>query len=177
MPPPLLTTERLLIRDWRPEDAVEAFHVYGTTVVTDWLVPSMPYVTDIEDMHKVLEQWIRERAELPNPLGRWAIVHREQQEIIGGAELRLFPPYEEDVEVAWHLRPESWGYGYATEAVRALIQWAFDHEAVELFAVTHPTNERAKATAARLGMEWVGETTKYYSRPLDVYRVRPGDVR
>lgn len=173
---PMPVTERLRIREWHPDDVADAFAVYGTTTVTDWLVPSMPRVADLAGMRRVLQRWIAEQQELEPPQGRWAIEHRDSGEIVGGAELRLLPPHCEDVEVAWHLRPNSWGHGYATEATTALIRWAFQHEAVELFAVIDPTNDRAKATAGRLGMEWVGETTKYYDRLLGVYRIRPGDL-
>jgi hypothetical protein len=54
------------------------------------------------------------------------------------------------------------GKGYATEAGRALIAWAFRQDTEELFAVARPNNVRATATAKRLGMQWVGATTKYY---------------
>jgi hypothetical protein len=30
--------------------------------------------------------------------------------------MRLLPPYEEDLELSWQLRPEAWGSGYASEA-------------------------------------------------------------
>lgn len=173
---PMPVTERVVLREWGPDDVDDAFAVYGTATVTDWLVPSMPRVADLAAMRRVLSQWIEEQRELPPPLGRWAFEHRESGEVIGGAELRLLPPRFEDVEVAWHLRPNAWGQGYANEATRGLIRWAFAHEAVELFAVVDPLNDRAHRTAQRLGMEWVGETTKYYDRPLHVYRIRPGDL-
>ncbi|MFR9728459.1 GNAT family N-acetyltransferase [Saccharopolyspora sp. MS10] len=173
---PMPVTERVLLREWNADDVEGAFAVYGTTTVTDWLVPSMPRVADLAAMRRVLGRWIEEQRELPPPLGRWAFEHRETGEVIGGAELRPLPPHFEDVEVAWHLRPRSWGHGYAAEATRALIRWAFEHEAVELFAVVDPTNERAHSTARRIGMEWVGETGKYYDRTLSVYRIRPADL-
>lgn len=34
----------------------------------------------------------------------------------------------------------------------------------------------AAATAQRVGMQWVGETDKYYGLPLHVYRLRPPDL-
>ena len=45
----------------------------------------------------------------------------------------------------------------------------------ELLAVVRPANRRAEATVRRLGMEWVGETDKYYDLRLQVYRLRPAD--
>jgi hypothetical protein len=42
--------------------------------------------------------------------------------------------------------------------------------------VSRPINSRAEATARRIGMEWVGETDKYYGLRLQVFRLRPGDL-
>ena len=39
-----------------------------------------------------------------------------------------------------------------------------------------PANERAEKLARRLGMEWVGETNKYYDLRLQVFRLRPSDL-
>ena len=46
----------------------------------------------------------------------------------------------------------------------------------EVFAVVHATNRGGIAMARRLGMEWVGETEKYYDRTLQVYRLRSADL-
>jgi len=42
--------------------------------------------------------------------------------------------------------------------------------------VVRPGNVRATATARRNGMEWVGETGKYFGLTLQVYRLRPADL-
>ncbi|BCB90573.1 hypothetical protein Psuf_078860 [Phytohabitans suffuscus] len=68
------------------------------------------------------------------------------------------------------------GKGYAAEAGRRLALWAFEEGSDEVFAVTRPANERAGATARRIGMQWVGETEKYYDLRLQVFRIRPGDI-
>ena len=118
-----------------------------------------------------------ERRKLVPPYGRWAVVRREDDAVIGGMELRPLPPHNEDVEIGWQLAPGAWGHGYATEAARALARYAFSQATDEVFAVVRPGNERAGAVAKRLGMEWVGETDKYYDLVLQVYRLRPSDLR
>ena len=42
--------------------------------------------------------------------------------------------------------------------------------------MVRPHNTRGAATAQRAGMEWVGETEKYYDLRLQVYRLRKGDL-
>lgn len=171
-----LTTERLLVREWELDDAEAALAIYGATDVTRWLTPAMGLVDDLTAMRSVLEAWIHDQPNMLPPRGRWAVEHRETGEVIGGLAIRLLPPYEEDLELSWQLRPEAWGNGYASEAARALARWAFTQDIDELFAVARPNNTRAIGTARRVGMEWVGETTKYYDLRLQVFRIRPSDI-
>jgi RimJ/RimL family protein N-acetyltransferase len=171
-----LTTERLIVRPWTVDDAEAALAIYGATDVTRWLTPVMDRVDDLDAMRSVLHAWIEAQPNMLPPRGRWAVQLRDGKEAIGGLAIRLLPPFEEDLELSWQLRPEAWGKGYASEAARALAKWAFTQDIDELFAVARPTNTRAISTARRVGMEWVGETTKYYDLRLQVFRIRPSDL-
>lgn len=171
-----LTTDRLIIRDWSVNDAEDALAIYGAPDVAHWLTPAMDRVGDLAAMRSVLQAWQEAQPNLPTPRGRWAVQRREDNAVVGGLGIRLLPPYEDDLEVSWQLAPGAWGKGYATEAGLALIAWAFTQDADELFAVARPNNVRAIAMAKRLGMQWVGETTKYYGLSLQVYRVRSSDL-
>ncbi|AGM05707.1 GNAT family N-acetyltransferase [Amycolatopsis keratiniphila] len=171
-----LTTERLVVRDWSEDDAEAALAIYGTTDVTRWLTPAMDRVTDEAAMRSVLQAWQQAQPNLVPPRGRWAVQRKEDGKVVGGLGIHLLPPYEEDLEISWQLHPDAWGEGYASEAARALIGWAFTQDTDELFAVARPNNTRAIATAKRLGMVWVGETDKYYGLRLQVYRIRHTDT-
>jgi RimJ/RimL family protein N-acetyltransferase len=171
-----MTTDRLVVRPWTTDDAAAALAIFGATDVTRWLTPAMGRVDDLAAMRSVLEAWIDDQPNMLPPRGRWAVQHRDTKDVIGGVGIRLLPPYEEDLELSWQLRPEAWGHGYAAEAGRALARWAFTQDIDELFAVARPNNTRAISTARRIGMEWVGETTKYYDLRLQVFRIRPSDL-
>ncbi len=108
---------------------------------------------------------------------RGAIERRQDKRLVGGAILLPLPPGGEDLEIGWQLHPAAWGQGYATEAGRALAAWAFSQGTHELLALVRPANRRAEATVRRIGMEWVGETEKYYHLRLQVYRLRPADLQ
>ena len=53
---------------------------------------------------------------------------------------------------------------------------AFANGVSEVFAVVRLGNTRGVATARRVGMEWVGETDKYYGLTLQVYRLTAADL-
>jgi RimJ/RimL family protein N-acetyltransferase len=171
-----LETERLILRPWRQEDVDAALGVYGEAGVARWLSPAMDRVPDVDAMSLVLQQWIAEDARLVSPAGRWAIELREDHRVVGGAVLLPLPPDNDDLEMGWQLNPQVWGRGYATEAGRAVAGWAFAEGFDEVLAVARVTNARAGATARRIGMEWVGETEKYYGLRLQVFRLRPADL-
>lgn len=63
----------------------------------------------------------------------------------------------------------------ADQLTHAVVEWAFRHDVGEIFAVVRSGNVRAVATVRRNGMEWVGETTKYYGLNLQVFRLRRAD--
>jgi RimJ/RimL family protein N-acetyltransferase len=171
-----LITERLTLRPWRLDDVDAALGIYGDTGVARWLSPAMDNVLDLAAMRLLLQQWIAEDARLVPPAGRWAVERRDDGRVIGGAVLLPLPPGDEDLEMGWQLHHDEWGQGYATEAGRALGRWAFDQGFDEVLAVARPANTRAAATARRIGMEWVGETDKYYDLHLQVFRLRPADL-
>jgi RimJ/RimL family protein N-acetyltransferase len=173
-----IRSPRLNLRPWQPDDVEGALRVYGRDDVSRWLAPAMERVSDAGAMRVLLDRWVAEAGTLETPQGRWAVELRETGELIGGAALLPLPPHGNDLEIGWQLAPEVWGNGYAAEAGHAVAHQAFESPAGvdELFAVVRPRNERGAATARRVGMEWVGETDKYYGLQLQVYRVRKGDL-
>jgi RimJ/RimL family protein N-acetyltransferase len=170
-----LVTERLVLRSWRVGDADAAMGIYGDAEVSRWLSPAMDKVSDASAMRLLLQQWIAEDDRLTPPAGRWAIEQRDNERLIGGAVVLPLPPGDEDHELGVQLHSAVWGKGYASEAGSALARWAFDQGLDELLAVVRPANRRAAAMARRIGMDWVGETQKYYGLQLQVFRLRPGD--
>ena len=170
----LISTPRLRLRPWSPEDAEAALAVYGTQDVARWLSPAMDRVADVGAMRALIDGWLGE--ELPTPQGRWAVELARSGELVGGVAVLPLPPYGEDLEVGWQLAPPVWGQGIAAEAGHAVAHHAFAAGVDELFAVVRSQNSRGAATAQRVGMEWVGETEKYYDLRLQVYRLRKGEL-
>ena len=173
---PEITTERLRLRPWHDADADDARAIFGSDEVARWLAPAMTAVPDTDAMREVLRRWEGEHRDTGRPTGRWAIEDRGTGRVVGAGAVLPLPPEGEDLEIGWQLAPIAWGQGYAAEAGHALAHYAFDHGEEELFAVVRPRNTRGVATARRVGMEWVGETDKYYDLRLQVFRLRKGDL-
>jgi RimJ/RimL family protein N-acetyltransferase len=182
----VLTSRRLRLRPWSPDDADAAAEIFGVQGVSQWLTPAMSRVPDVAAMRSVLEAWSAEDERLVPPLGRWAVeLDSERTDgparstdvlLVGAVALLPLPPDGEDAEIAWQTNPRFQGQGYATEAADTLIRWAFSEGLPEVFAVSRPANRAGARVAQHLGMEWVGQTAKYYGLNLVVHRARPGDL-
>lgn len=172
-----IETHRLLLRPWRLDDDVAACAIYGTQDVARWLSPALPEITGPSDMRRLLGVWTVESDAAGLPLGRWAVTHKQSDQVIGGVALLPLPPERSDLEIGWQVAPAMWGHGYGAEAGHAVAHQAFEKAGLsEVLAVMRPGNHRAVATARRVGMEWIGETTKYYGLLLQVYRLRKADL-
>jgi RimJ/RimL family protein N-acetyltransferase len=170
-------TRRLTLRPWQLDDDITACTIYGAPEVARWLCPALPDVADRGAMRRALRTWMAETDATALPLGRWAITEKQSGQVIGGVGLLPLPPERTDLEIGWQLAPTFWGRGYGAEAGHAVAHQAFENaDLSEVFAVVRPGNHRGVATARRVGMEWVGETTKYYGLSLQVYRLRKADL-
>jgi RimJ/RimL family protein N-acetyltransferase len=89
--------------------------------------------------------------------GLLAVLDRSSGRLLGRVGLRYWPQFQE-TEAGWLLRRDTWGRGYATEAVRACVDWGFATlPAPYITAMIHPENTRSIRVAQRLGFEPVRE--------------------
>ncbi len=160
-----LRTERLDVRPWRDDEAERVFDVYAREEVARWLGASPRPMASLEEAVLAVKRWA-ERNEADPRYGLWAVVPRDTGVPAGSVLLAVLPDAAGvptgDVEVGWHLHPDSWGRGYATEVARAVIAAAFAAGARRVHAVVRPGNEKSIAVCRRLGMEHHGRTDRYY---------------
>jgi RimJ/RimL family protein N-acetyltransferase len=144
---PVLETERLVLRAPRLEDAKTVAALANDRRIAE-NTARIPHPYKLADA----KDWISTaslRAEEPTFL-----ITLASGAIIGacGLDLRDGAP-----EIGYWLGVPHWGKGYATEAVRALIDHAFtdlDHEALNAGArVTNPASRRL---LEKCGFQWTG---------------------
>src|SRR5690242_2176295 len=117
---PSLATPRLLLRQWRDDDA-DAF----APITADPEV--MRYIHDGSTLDRAataerINLWRRHWDE--HGYGLYAVEVRGTGELIGftGLAVPLFlPEVMPAVEIGWRLGRAHWGQGYATEAARAVV--------------------------------------------------------
>ncbi len=169
-----LTTARLRLRAWTTAraDLDRLTDLYSRDEVSRWLggTPSVPPA-------ELVARWTAVH-ELDERFGCWAIeradgtVGPEGRPVVAGTVLfKPLPNGVGEVEVGWHLHPDSWGHGYATEAARAVIERGFDAGLPEVYAVVRPGNTASLAVCARLGMQPLGRFRRWYDVELEAFRL------
>ena len=163
----VLTTERLRLRPWThsPADLVRLTDLYGRDEVTRWMggTPSVPPV-------ELVARW-RAVARSDDRFGVWAVELAGTATVAGTVLLKPLPHGVGEVEVGWHLHPDSWGHGYATEAARAVVDRGFEAGLPEVYAVVRPGNTASVAVCTRLGMTPLGRMRRWYDVELDAFRL------
>ena len=153
---PELETDRLQLRGLMPEDLDAYAAMYADPEVMRYLEDGRPLDRDAawRSMALHLGHW------LLRGYGQWAVVERATGEFIGRAGLWQ-PEGWPALEVGWVLARPFWGHGYATEAARAAISYAFNQlDAARVISLIRPDNSPSIRLAERLG-----ET---YERTIDL---------
>ena len=166
----MIETDRAVIRDWRPDEADRFFDIYSRWEVARWLGAHPAVMQDRSEAAARVERWRGLNAEHPGE-GRWAVERRSDGVVVGTVLLVRLPDGDGELEVGWHLHPDAWGQGYATEAAHAVLTWAFGRGADEVFAVVRPDNAPSLAVCRRLGMADLGLTDRYYESELELFRI------
>ena len=141
LPTPTLQTARLRLRPFVGSDAHDLFAMHSSaTVLRYWDAP--PW-TD----HGRAEQFLtacRRMAE--EGTGARLAVERVADEVfIGWCSLTRWNAQYRSASLGYCFQSSAWGHGYATEAARVLLRWAFD--TLDLNRVQAETDTRNVASA------------------------------
>lgn len=93
----------------------------------------------------------------------WGFIRQEDGMLIGcGCIQHLNRDPTGPLETGWRLRPDCWSQGYASEAARHMVGWAFATLRPDLIcAVCQPENTPSSTVMERLGMRYTG-TGRWY---------------
>jgi len=179
--PTVFETERLVVRQWTRADADRHFAIYSCHEVARWLGSTPAPLRSRDESVARIDRWAA-RGNDDSRFGVWAIEVAATGVVAGtvllvpipltGEELPRRPEQGGDVEVGWHLHPDSWGHGYATEAAQGALAKAWSAGLDEVVAVVYAGNEPSLRVCQRLGMEATGPTERWYGVELESFRIR-----
>ena len=146
---PVIETERLILRQWRSADIAPYTAMLGDPATARFItVDGKPVEDEMTGWrHAVVMagHWAIHGA------GMFAVEERESGKFVGRVG-PWFPPTWPDFEVGWGIAREFRGKGYAVEAARASIDWAFDSfEVDDILHCIESTNVPSQGVARSLG--------------------------
>lgn len=144
----VLETARLILRRHVMADADALEAVLGDPVAMEF------YPAPLD--RRGVEEWITKYVERyqRDGFGKWAMVIKSTGEIGGscGCVLQEVEGRNE-IEVAYNVRRDLWGNGYATEAARACTEYTFrELGAIRVISMIRPENLRSIRVAEKNGM-------------------------
>ena len=143
-------TKRLVLRELRNADVQPLVEMLSTPTVMRWLFGSTP-MTANEARRFINENFTFGK----QAYGLGVLCTREAERFVGFAGLlscRYL--YEDDFELGFALREDSWGKGYATEIGAAQIEYGFKNFDVRrLLGLAHPRNTASLHTLEKIGMK------------------------
>jgi len=143
-----LETTRLRLRPLTAGDRDALYRIYAEPDVSRHLI-TRPQST--AEFHQPFEQMLA----LSSTLGMWAIIHKDDGDLIGRCGFYPFlDPSGEIPELAYLLSRAHWGRGLATEAARRCLDFAFSERAwPEVVALVRLGNAASARVLRKLGME------------------------
>ncbi len=165
-------TDLLRLRKIEQHDKLDLFEMDSDPDVHLY-IENNPVKT-IEEVECVIEM-IRDQY-VKNGIGRWAVIEKNRGECIGWAGLKYFDqPLNHHChfyELGYRFKKKHWGKGYATEASRAIIDYATHTLGADvIYAITDPRNDGSKHVLEKLGFEHI-EVFDYEGDPTDWYRLK-----
>lgn len=93
------------------------------------------------------------------PWGAWYVLRKEDDSVLGDIGFKGKPNEDQTVEIGYGFIEKYWNQGYATEAVKELIDWAFKTGEVEtIIAETLIDNYSSMRVLEKLHMKRVNAT-------------------
>lgn len=151
-----IETERLLLREFELSDAEGMFELESNPNVHRY-VGNKP-ISHIDESHayiKFVQQQYKDFG-----TGRWAVILKETNEFIGWSGIKFITneinSHKDFYEIGYRFIERHWGKGYATEAGKAFVEYAFNElKADALYAYADAGNENSRKILEKLGLQYV----------------------
>ena len=120
---PVLTTQRLRLRQLRHDDADRMMELFSSPEVLRYLKMDP---TDTRDKAVGMIDWLNGTYESKEAV-QWAITLLNDDQLIGNCGTYGWDREDRRIDIGYQMLPAYWGQGYATEASKAIIDWSFEH--------------------------------------------------
>ena len=148
----VLETERLILRRIDEGDAALQDQLLNTPTV-------MQHLGGVKELHEIEAKHAKSMAFFAQEgFGFMMLIEKSSGDLVGHAGMKRVDnenaKNQGDYEIGWLIREDRWRMGYAYEAMRAVVDWAFRSiGAPHLVALTSEGNVGSWRLMEKLGME------------------------
>lgn len=151
-----IETERLLLREFLSTDDEGMFELDSNPNVHKY-VGNKP-VTHIDESRAYIKFVHQQYKDFGT--GRWAVILKETNTFIGWSGIKFITDnvnnHQNFHEIGYRFIEEHWGKGYATEAGKAFIDYAFNEMKIKaIYAYADKGNAGSRNTLEKLGLKYV----------------------
>lgn len=147
-------TDRLILREWREEDAPGLLKLNSNPEVIKYL-----HMEPMKNMEEALEdvKWVTDQY-LKNKIGRWIMLEKATGKFMGWTGLKIedmeMNGHHDFYDVGYRMLPEFWGKGYATESAIASVKYGFEELKLEkINAAAHSENIGSRRVLQKAGFK------------------------
>ena len=153
---PVLQTKRLTLNEIQSSDCEPVFAIYGNPdVVAHYDVEQFTQPSEAEQLIRYFRSHFRTQTGI-----RWAIRQRPDGEFMGSCGFSSWNQYDGSIVLGYDLAPVHWGQGYALEAVRHIVSFAFSDSfpfrVNRIESIIMPGNKASIALSEKLGFQFEG---------------------
>ena len=149
-----LMTQRLRLREFREHDWLAVLAYQSDPLYLryyEWTERTP------EAVRAFIGMFLKHQRTQPRTRFQLAAILRATGELIGNCGVRLTAPGSHEADLGYELSPAHWGHGYATEAARAMLNFAFTQLGVHrVWAEAVVDNTGSTHVLAKLGMQLEG---------------------
>lgn len=154
-----LHTERLVLRPFKATDSADLFEFLSDRETCYDDGGYEPFSAMDEKYQQLMEKFAADT-------GRWMIVLRGSGKVIGTIHLMEADRAVPAIELGYVINPHFRRQGYATEALRCVIDDCFAQGAQMLVATAYPYNQPSIHLLEKLGFQKEGVTHKAMHHPV-----------
>jgi RimJ/RimL family protein N-acetyltransferase len=149
-----LSTSRLTLREYRESDFETLF---ALDIDPEVLGMRGREAVPLAQAQHHFETLLHMQNEQPRYGFTFIIEHQTMQSPVGRCRLQITNASIREAEIGYHLSPQSWGHGYATETARELLRFGFqDLNLHRIMAKCYVENSRSIHILEKIGMKLEG---------------------
>lgn len=147
---PNITSRRLCLREHVLDNQVDYYGLLSNVNAIKYYGRSV--IEDIEHARREIE--VLHQKFVAAEAIKWAVVRKSDECYLGSVGVKEYENIHQKGTLSCILSPEHWGCGYASEALKCVMQYCFEElNLIRLQAYVDPQNHRAMDLFCKLGFK------------------------